>query len=137
MVADNFKKGKKAQAFGNIDKVHTFTFTPDAARATALLGNTDEAFNQVWHVPTTRKRWTTRQWIECVAREMQVESRIQAVPRWMIKALGLFIPIMREFPEMLYQNEQDYGFDSSKFERRFGWGATDPETGVHEFIRSL
>lgn len=137
MVADNFRKGKKAQAFGNVDKLHTYTFTPDAARATALLGNTADAFNQVWHVPTTRQRWTTRQWVECIAREMQVEPRIQAVPRWIIKSLGLFMPIMREFPEMLYQYEQDYVFDSSKFERTFGWGATDPEAGVKAMVRAL
>ena len=42
------------------------------------------------------------------------------VPEWMIKALGLFAPIMTEFPEMLYQYEQDYIFDNSKFEKRFG-----------------
>ena len=38
MVADNFMKGKKAQAFGDINKIHTYTYTPDAAKATALLG---------------------------------------------------------------------------------------------------
>lgn len=137
MVADNFKKGKKAQAFGNIDKVHTYTYTPDAARATAQLGNTPDAFGQVWHVPTTRARWTNRQWIECIAREMQQEARVQVVPAWMLKLLGLFIPIMREFPEMLYQYEQDYVFDSARFEKRFGWGATDPQEGIRTFIRSL
>ena len=43
MVIDNFMKGKKAQAFGNVNKIHTYTFTPDAAKATALLGNTNDA----------------------------------------------------------------------------------------------
>lgn len=47
MVIDNFMKGKKAQAFGNVNKIHTYTFTPDAAKATALLGNTNDAYNQV------------------------------------------------------------------------------------------
>ncbi len=47
------------------------------------------------------------------------------------------MPIMREFPEMLYQYEQDYVFDSSKFERTFGWGATDPEAGVKAMVRAL
>ncbi len=37
MVAENFIKGKKAQNFGNIDTVHTYTYTPDAAKATAIL----------------------------------------------------------------------------------------------------
>jgi hypothetical protein len=37
---------------------------------------------------------------------------------------------LKEFPEMMYQNEIDYVFDSSKFEKRFGIMATAPKDGV-------
>ncbi len=137
MVADNFMKGKKAQAFGDINKIHTYTYTPDAAKATALLGNTIDAYNQVWHVPTTKEKLTNLQWIQLIANELKVEAKIQTVPVWMIKILGLFIPIMKEFPEMIYQNEQDYIFDSSKFEKRFGIMATTPKEGIRILIESL
>lgn len=137
MVVDNFVKGKKAQAFGNINKIHTYTFTPDAAKATALLGNTTYAYNQVWHVPTTKEKLTTVQWIELIANELKVEAKIQPIPLWMIKMLGLFIPVMKEFPEMMYQYDQDYVFDSTKFEKRFGIGATSPAIGVRILIESL
>lgn len=137
MVADNLMKGKKAQAFGNLDKIHTYTYTPDAAKATALLGNTDDAFNQVWHLPTTKEKLTNRQWIKLIAEELKVEPRIQSVPAWMLHLLGLFIPIMREFPEMLYQSEQDYFFDSSKIEKRFGIKATSPKDGIRNLIDNL
>ena len=85
MVVDNFTKGKKAQAFGNINKIHTYTFTPDAAKATALLGNTLDAYNQVWHVPTTKEKLTNLQWIQLIANELKVEAKIQTIPLWMIK----------------------------------------------------
>jgi len=134
MVVKNFLKGKKAQAFGDIDKVHTYTFTPDAAKATALLGNTTDAYNQVWHVPTTKEKITTRQWIELIAQKFSVEVKVQRVPEWMIHLLGVFIPIMREFPEMLYQYEQDYVFDSTKFEKRFGITATPPQEGIRIMV---
>jgi nucleoside-diphosphate-sugar epimerase len=137
MVADNLIRGEKAQTFGNIDKLHTYTYTPDAARATTILGNTNEAYNQVWHVPTTKEKLTNRQWIQLIAEELKVEPRIQSVPRWMIHILGLFMPLMREFPEMLYQYEQDYIFDSSKFEHRFGIEAIEPKDGIRELVRSL
>lgn len=137
MVADNFKKGKKAQAFGNINKIHTYTYTPDAAKATALLGNTADAYNQIWHVPTTKEKFTNKQWIQLIADEMKVEAKIQAVPVWLIKILGLFIPIMKEFPEMIYQYEQDYVFDSSKFEKRFGISATAPKDGIRILIEDM
>jgi len=137
MVASNLLKGKKAQAFGDINKMHNYTYTPDAAKATAILGNTADAWNQVWHVPTTKDKLTTLQWIGLIAKELQVEPRIQKVPAWMLHILGLFIPVMKEFPEMLYQYEQDYFFDSSKFEKRFGMTATKPEEGVRLLIENL
>jgi nucleoside-diphosphate-sugar epimerase len=129
-AAKKLLKGKKAQAFGNINKIHTYTFTPDAGRATALLGNTPSAYNQVWHLPTTKEKLTTKQWIELIAEELNVAPRIQTVPTWALRMLGLFNPVIKEFPEMLYQNELDYVFDSSKFEKRFGVQATAPKEGV-------
>ncbi len=137
MVADNFIKGKKAQAFGNINKIHTYTYTPDAAKATALLGNTIDAYNQVWHVPTTKEKLTNLQWIQLIADELKVETKVQTVPVWLIKILGLFMPIMKEFPEMIYQYEQDYLFDSSKFENRFGVTATAPKDGIRTLIENI
>ncbi len=137
MVADNLMKGKKAQVFGNPGKIHTYTYTPDAAKATAILGNTPDAYNQEWHVLTTKERLTTLDWIELIAKEVNTEAKVQKVPSWILNVLGLVVPIMREFPEMLYQNEQDYIFDSSKFEKRFGMAATSPKEGIKRMIGSL
>ncbi len=55
----------------------------------------------------------------------------------MLYILGLFIPELKEFPEMMYQNEVDYIFDSSKFEKRFGISATKPEEGIKIMIEYL
>jgi nucleoside-diphosphate-sugar epimerase len=134
MVIKNLMKNKKAQTFGDINKIHTYTYTPDAGKATALLGNTADAYNQVWHVPTTKEKLTNQQWIDLIAEEMDLQAKIQAVPKWVIHMLGIIIPIMREFPEMAYQNEMDYIFDSSKFEKRFGEIPTTPRDGVKEMI---
>lgn len=137
MVAKNLLKGKKAQAFGDVNKIHTYTYTPDAAKATAILGNTKDAYNQVWHVPTTKELLTGRQWINLIASVLKVETKFQTIPGWMIHLLGLFIPAMKEFPEMLYQYDQDYIFDSSKFENRFGFEAITPKEGVRILIEYL
>lgn len=137
MVAQNLMKGKKAMAFGDVDKIHTYTYTPDAAKATAMLGNTPDAYNQVWHVPTTREKWTTRRWIEQIARELDTENHVLPLQKWLVRIMGWFIPVMREFPEMFYQYEQDYVLDSSKFEKRFGIIATAPEEGIRKTIEFL
>ena len=136
-AAKNLVKGKKAQAFGDVDKIHTYTFTPDAGKATALLGNTPDAYNQVWHVPTTKEKLTTRQWIELIANELNAAPKIQKIPTWMLYIIGLFIPELKEFPEMLYQQEIDYVFDSTKFEKRFGIMATAPKDGVKIMVDYL
>lgn len=117
--------------------MHTYTYTPDAAKATALLGNTPDAYNQTWHLPTTNEKITGKQWIALFAKEMQVKPDYMIIPKWMMKLLGLFIPIMKEFPEMMYQYEQDYIFDSSKFEKRFGIQATSPAEGVKQSVAAM
>ncbi len=55
-VPKNLMQGKKANWFASLHKVHTFTFIPDAAKATAILGNTPEAYGEVWHLPTDNTR---------------------------------------------------------------------------------
>ena len=137
MVLDNLIKGKKAQAFGNIDRIHTYTYTPDAAKATALLGNTLDAYDQVWHVPTTAEQFTNREWIQMIAHELGKPAKVQSVSRWMLSLIGIFVPIMREFPEMLYQYDQDYFFDSGKFTDRFGVKATSPQEGIQAMVDHL
>ena len=68
MVYKNLKKGKRANWFIDADKKHSFTFTPDAAKATALLGNTPDAYNQVWHLPTDKNTLTGREFISSLCK---------------------------------------------------------------------
>jgi hypothetical protein len=42
--------------------------------------------------------------------------------------------MMRELAEMLYQNDRDYLFDSSKFERRFAFTPTPYADGIRECV---
>jgi nucleoside-diphosphate-sugar epimerase len=130
MVMKNLKEGKKAMWFVNSDIKHSFTYTPDAAKATALLGNTPDAYGQVWHLPTESRRVTGREIITMIASEMGAEPKISLLPKFMLLPLGLFIPIMKEMREMIYQYDRDYFFDSSKFTRRFGIKATPYEEGI-------
>lgn len=135
-VVKNFRKGKAANWFVRTDKIHTFTYTPDAAKATAILGNTASAYNQVWHLPTDQTRITGQQWIELIANEMNVKPKVSTLPVWMMRLLGLFVPFMREMPEMMYQYEQDYVFDSSKFEKAFHFKPMKPAEGVKRTVET-
>ncbi len=134
-VYQNFLKGKKANWLSSLYFKHSFTYTLDAAKATAILGNDPKAENQVWHLPTAKEPLTGRQWIEAFAKEMNVQPKTQLASRTMVKILGLFNPIMKEFVEMLYQYDRDYVFDSSKFENTFSFKPTPYMDGIKVIVK--
>jgi nucleoside-diphosphate-sugar epimerase len=134
VVYKNLKKGKSPSWFIDADKKHSFTFTPDAAKATAMLGNSDDTWNQVWHLPTDNARLSGRELANMFMEEMKIKKSMSVMPMWMIKLVGLFIPFMKEMPEMMYQYDQDYFFDSSKFEKRFNFKPTPYREGVRRTI---
>lgn len=134
-VYKNLKKGKKAQWMADASKSHSFTYVPDAARATALLGNTNDAYNQVWHLPTSTQQLTGRQWVSLFATHMHVAPKYTLLSKSVIRMLGLFVPVLKEVYEMLYQYDRDYFFNSEKFNTRFpDFKTTLYEEGVKETI---
>ncbi len=134
VVYKNIKKGKKPNWFIDANKKHSFTYTPDAAKATALLGNTEDAYNQVWHLPTDKNTLTGKEMVALFTKEMNAENKVFVLPMWLLKMLGIFMPLMREMPEMMYQYDRDYFFDSGKFDKRFNFQTTSYQKGVKETI---
>ena len=137
MVFDNLKQGKKAQWLINDKVKHSLTYTPDAGKATAILGNTESAYNQVWHLPTDRNALTGNEFIEKVAKEFGLSPRYKVLPRWMLQMAGLFNGIIRESVEMLYQYDSDYLFNSNKFDKAFDFSATSYGRGIRETVKSM
>jgi len=129
-VFDNIKKGKKANWLGSVKFKHSFTFTPDAGKATAMLGNSEDAYGETWHLPTAKNPPTGDEWIAAIAKEMKAEPKSQVAGKVLLRIMGLFIPIMGELVEMLYQYDRDYVFDSSKFENQFGMKPTPYDEGI-------
>jgi len=118
-VTARLQANKRPQWLGNPKAVHTFTYTPDAARTVALLANTATAFGQVWHALTSHEPMTGEQFVRVACELADRPYRVQVVPRWMLSLLGVFSPLVRENVEMLYQFEYDYRFDSTQLERAF------------------
>lgn len=56
----NLLKNKNPQWLGELDVIHSFIYSKDIGSAVALLGNTTDAFNQVWHLPTTDQKLINR-----------------------------------------------------------------------------
>jgi len=136
-VYNNFKKGKKAIWLGDADKIHDFIYIPDAAKGTAMLGNTPDAYNQVWHLPTGNPNLTGKNWMALFAKEMNIELKYSVMPKWTLGILGIFIPILRELKEMVYQLDRDYIFNSDKFCKKFDFKPTSPKEIVKNIVREL
>ena len=137
LVYNKLKKGQKANWLADAHKVHNFTNTIDAAKGTAMLGNTPEAYNQIWHLPTDKTYMTGKKWIELFAKEMNTKFAYRETPLWMLGLLGIFKPILKEIKEMGYQFERDYFFDSSKFEQKFDYTPFTPTESVQDIIKKL
>jgi nucleoside-diphosphate-sugar epimerase len=130
-----FSQGRKAQCLGKVDAKHSYTYTPDAGIATALLGNTPDAYGQVWHLPTASDPYTMRELIKIIAEEFEVAPKYLAANKIMVGIIGLFVPLMKEIVEMMYQYERDYVFISDKFEKRFEFQPTPYLKGIREIMR--
>jgi len=136
MVFKPLSKGKKANWLAGDSFKHSFTYTPDAGKATALLGNTDKAFGQIWHLPTAANPFTGKEWIEGIAHKMHTKSKYRVVSKLMVRLIGLFAPIMKESVEMVYQYDRDYIFDSSKFEKTFDFQPTPYVDRINAIIET-
>jgi nucleoside-diphosphate-sugar epimerase len=115
--------GKAAQIMGNANLPHTYSYIPDVGTGLVILGERDEALGQAWHLPGP-ETVTTRRFLELIYQETGHPLKIQTLPKFMLKILSLFNPMMRELDEMLYEFEEPFVMDTSKFTEAFGNHAT-------------
>jgi nucleoside-diphosphate-sugar epimerase len=134
LIVRRLASGKSPQWMAEVDKPHSLTYTKDCGKALPLLVADRGAYNQVWHLPTAHPPITMRRFVELAARSLGVEAKPAVLSRPMLRLAGLFDRTIRELPEMLYQNEEEYLFDSSKFEKHFSFTPTPYEQGVAETV---
>src|ERR671917_1963751 len=127
-------KGKSAQVVGDPDQPHTYTYAPDIGRGLVILGEREEALGRAWHLPSP-ETVTTREFVEMIFEEVGKPARIQAVPKIVLRAMGLFNPALHEMMEMLYEFEEPSVVDHSDFTRTFGDHATPLGEAVRETVR--
>lgn len=137
LVYDNLVKGKKAQWLCDAKVVHSMGYVPDLAKGAAMLGNTSQAYNQIWNLPTDPQKITGEEWVGLFASLMGAKNKITVLPNWMVKGVGLFVPIMKEIAEMNYQFDRDYYFDSTKFNDYFNFTPTPNAAAVKQVIDEI
>jgi nucleoside-diphosphate-sugar epimerase len=127
-------QGKSAQVAGDPDQPHTYSYAPDIGKGLVILGEREEALSRVWHLPSP-ETVTTRQFVEMIFDEVGKPTRVQAAPKILLRAMGLFNPGIRETIEMLYEFEEPFVVDDSKFEEAFAEQATPLREAIRGTVR--
>ncbi len=133
-VFERLKAGKAPQWIGNANAVHTFTFTPDAGHAVAVLGRSSDSYGQTWHLPTSKEMPTGADFVRLACNLSGQPYKLQVAPRLILKLMGVFMPVLRENEEMMYQFEHDYRFESTKIESVFGLQPTPYSQGISQSL---
>lgn len=122
--------GKPARVLGDPDCPHTLSYVPDVARAleTVAHGGPD-GFGEIWHVPSA-PALPVRTVVETVYRLAGRPPQLQAMPDWMLRAVALVSPLMRELQEMHFLWDRPYLVDHTKFAARFWSDYTPMDEGL-------
>jgi len=122
--------GKPADFLPNPDTPHTYHFIPDVAQGLKALGEgPEDVLGRPWMLPCApaeTSRSLVRRFGGALGREITIRGMARPL-RW---AVGLFLPILREVEEMLYQWEAPFEVDDARFRAQFGMEGTALEVGA-------
>ncbi|AJW62896.1 NAD dependent epimerase/dehydratase family protein [Elizabethkingia miricola] len=119
LIFNNIKEGKTLKVPLSEKKKRSLIWTPDASRATALIGNTPDAFGQTWHLPVDKSHPTYREFIRTASGIYGKDLKYSVVPKFVFSIGALFNKKMKELLELLPRYEYNNVFDDSKFRKRF------------------
>lgn len=130
-------KKKSPQYLGKTDIKHTYSYSYDNGRALVSLALDEGTFGQVWHLPVSEPI-TLEEIILKFNRILGTNYKVSIIPRYLLGAMGIFIPILREVKEMLYQIDNNYIMNCDKFMNRFpDFKLTSLDEGIKEMIKSF
>ncbi|MDF2515132.1 MAG: NAD-dependent dehydratase [Sphingobacterium sp.] len=119
LIFNNIREDKKLKVPLSVNKKRSLIWTPDASRATALIGNTPEAFGQTWHLPVDKSHPTYKEFIRMASGIYDRDLKYSVVPKLIFKIGSFFKKSVKELLELLPRYEHDNVFDDSKFRRKF------------------
>lgn len=135
LILDPIAKGKPARVLGRTDQPHSFSYVPDAARAMAAIGTSEDGWGRAWitpiMAPITQGELVAQLWD---AFGQQGKPKVSAIRGAGLRALGIFMPLLRESAEMMYEFDEPFVASSGEFERAFGWGATSWDDAVAQMV---
>lgn len=136
LAIERLMNDSRAQWLLDVEKLHSFTYTNDCANGMILLSKSDSCLNQTWHLPTYNPL-DGETLIHMIAKELGTDPDYIVLNKWMLGVLSIFNRKIAESYEMLYQNEYNYYFDSTKFNRFFDYKPKSYYEGIRSTIDYL
>jgi len=133
LFLDAVFNGRKPRVVGALDQLHSVAYVEDFGRALAVAALDPRAYGRAWIVPNDRAR-TTRETAQVFFDSAGRRKVLGVIPRAVIAMAGIFSPLLREVVEMLYQKEEPYVVDGSRFAGTFAFQATPLEEGVRRTL---
>lgn len=125
--------GKPAELIGNIDMLHTYIYIDDFAHGLVALSENEKALGQVWHFPAA-ETLTTRELLEVIYKEAGHQPKYRIANGLLLTVMGWFIPMMREFKEIMYMLNRPFVVDHAKYEQAFGALVTPHKEAVRHTL---
>jgi nucleoside-diphosphate-sugar epimerase len=126
--------GKPVSVLGDADAPHSWTYITDVARALIVLGADERAWGRAWHTPTNAPI-SQRQVVDALSDAANGEHvQVRSVSPLALKVLGIFVPDLRELPEIRYQFDDPFVVNSTSAQATFGLEPTPMESALHETI---
>ncbi len=134
VIGPALTKGRTAIIPGRLDVPHTFTYNGDMAEALVTLAQDPRAWGRGWHVPSAPAITIGDLAQRYAAAAGKPPVKLFAMPRFAMRAAGVFVPIAREMAEMDYQWYEPFHMDAPETTRTFGLTATDLDVAIREQV---
>jgi nucleoside-diphosphate-sugar epimerase len=121
--------------FGDPDASHVRAWVDDVAATMIAIALSDDpaVWGRAWHPSVVHV--SNRDLVAAFATAAGVKNPgVRVMPRWLMSALGVVVPILKELREMLYQWDRPYLVDDSAARARFGLGAVIVDDGAKRIV---
>jgi nucleoside-diphosphate-sugar epimerase len=135
MVLPSIVHGEVASFHGDLDAMHSWTFTQDVARALVAASVSDASWGRAWHVPSNVA--SVRELSASAARLAGAPApTLNRMSGAELDALATTDSIIRELVEMIYLVDRPCVLDSTETQHALGVAATPLEDVLRDTLRT-
>lgn len=133
-VFETARLGRKAMWFSKLDQPHSLIYLPDAAAACVLLATNEATYGQAWHVPGAGAL-TGAAFITQVFNAFGQRPQMATRGKTFFQFVGVVSPRILDMVEVMYQFEQPFVLDGSKFANAYpNFEYTSHDIGISDTV---